>query len=186
MDIEAAKMSKGKEVSTAAATAAPTAESVTNPAATGTTSSATTADNMIPDSAAVDTTTSSTASVTCTEATVEKAREESYDKTAEAPPSLISTDAHTTRTHIGDDNDDINSANRGELFSNESGEDIDWGTIDVYTCTASCSASNTPIAAAVDRGTTRSNMSAYLEEYVIMQPPISLRVSKSSGGATSK
>lgn len=44
------------------------------------------------------------------------------------------------------------------LFLNSANEDIDWGTIDVYTCTNSCQASSTTAG-------------GYVEEYVYLQPP---------------
>ena len=43
----------------------------------------------------------------------------------------------------------------GSCFTNQKQWDIDWGTIDVFTCTSSCSAAN----------------SCYFEEVVIIQPP---------------
>jgi hypothetical protein len=56
------------------------------------------------------------------------------------------------------------------LFCNEAGEDIDWGTLDVYTCTASCPGS----CAGAKCG------SAYVEELVLMQPPLGLKTTKQS------
>ena len=42
------------------------------------------------------------------------------------------------------------------VFSNSSGKDIDWGSIDVYTCTASCSG---------------VGCGSYVEEFSWRQPP---------------
>jgi hypothetical protein len=50
-----------------------------------------------------------------------------------------------------------------QLLLNKTDEDIDWGTIDIYTCTASCSKSNTP----------SHTDSAYIEETTYVQKPLS-------------
>jgi hypothetical protein len=44
------------------------------------------------------------------------------------------------------------------MFLNSSNEDIDWGTVDVYTCSASCDAS-------------KESSCTYLEECVVIQAP---------------
>jgi hypothetical protein len=44
------------------------------------------------------------------------------------------------------------------VFLNSANEDIDWGTLDVYTCSASCDVST-------DVGCT------YIEEYIYRRPP---------------
>ena len=62
----------------------------------------------------------------------------------------------------------IQSANKGDgrgatadcLLQNKNEEDIDWGTIDVYTCTASCTPSG--------------SKNAYIEEVTYVQRPLSL------------
>jgi pre-rRNA-processing protein TSR4 len=46
------------------------------------------------------------------------------------------------------------------LLENKTDEDIDWGTIDIYTCSASCSAS-------------ANGISAYIEESTYVQRPLS-------------
>ena len=61
----------------------------------------------------------------------------------------------------------IQSTSRGDgrgatadcLLQNKNEEDIDWGTIDVYTCTASCTPSGSE--------------NAYIEEVTYVQRPLS-------------
>lgn len=51
-----------------------------------------------------------------------------------------------------------------QLLLNKLDEDIDWGTIDVYTCTASCSTNSK---------TSNDTDSAYIEETTYVQKPLS-------------
>ena len=51
------------------------------------------------------------------------------------------------------------------IVENKAEEDIDWGTIDVYTCTASCAAS----------ADTTCQYSAYLDEGVSIQKPVDFK-----------
>lgn len=51
-----------------------------------------------------------------------------------------------------------------QLLLNKLDEDIDWGTIDVYTCTASCSTKSK---------TSNDTDSAYIEETTYVQRPLS-------------
>ena len=56
------------------------------------------------------------------------------------------------------------------VLQNKCDEDIDWGTIDIYTCTASCShiASNS-----VSNSNSKVERSAYIEEMTYVQKPMS-------------
>ena len=57
-----------------------------------------------------------------------------------------------------------------KLFLEATSQSLDWGTIDVYTCRASCGAD--------------SGEEAYREEFVFMQPPLSLTSSRNETPAS--
>lgn len=52
-----------------------------------------------------------------------------------------------------------------QLLLNKTDEDIDWGTIDIYTCTASCSL--------ISDKSLNNTGSAYIEETIYVQKPLS-------------
>ena len=82
------------------------------------------------------------------------------------PLSTISEDKEVVDDDIPissiqkDYNDNID--NEKILIENKMDEDLDWGTLDVYTCIASCSPS-----------TIKPEDSTYLEEFVYVQQPMS-------------
>lgn len=67
-----------------------------------------------------------------------------------------------------------------EIFNNNKKEDIDWGTIDIFTCTASCDINNTNSVILdikklnIDKVKDSNSNSAYIEEYIFRQAPPSL------------
>ena len=66
----------------------------------------------------------------------------------------------------------------GEAVHNRHGEDIDWGSVDVYTCTNSCSSNSS--GAGVDGAgpavaVAVAGEEVYRREFVITQPPPPLR-----------
>lgn len=75
-----------------------------------------------------------------------------------------------------------NSSNEFEeemkFFENKADEDIDWGTIDVYTCTASCSVQHTRVGGSIgssggsDSRSGSGSGSAYIEESTYVQKPL--------------
>jgi hypothetical protein len=81
-------------------------------------------------------------------------------------------------------------------FLNKSKRDIDWGSLDVYTCTGSCSAAKPPVSSSAsisdsDSGSKGSSShSGYVEEYVFVQPPVSDRAPETErdeeGGAVAE
>jgi len=59
----------------------------------------------------------------------------------------------------GNADEDIEDAAEKSVFTNTSDEDLDWGTIDIYTCTRSCTAAN----------------SSYVQETVLVQAPVEIK-----------
>jgi Programmed cell death protein 2, C-terminal putative domain len=72
---------------------------------------------------------------------------------AQESPSLLKVEGETS-----DEAEVVESC----LLQNRTEEDLDWGTIDVYTCTASCSAKGS-----------EPNDSACIEEVTYVQRPLS-------------
>ena len=66
------------------------------------------------------------------------------------------------------DSNSLDNDNNNILLENKTEEDIDWGTIDIYTCTSSCSPK-----------TVKLEDNSYLEEHTYVQRPMSFFRSKS-------
>ena len=68
------------------------------------------------------------------------------------------------------------SAGVSDAVQNNRGEDIDWGSLDIYTCAQSCcGGSGFDKAPSEQLSTAAAIGEGYLREYVILQPPPPLR-----------